>query len=112
MHSAVNWLQDGHDVWHAQFADWDPEEKEHRWDNFDGRVTLAGDAAHTMTWSRGQGLNHSLKDATQLVQAIGRFMGMAGDKTEQKVEIGNYEAEMVSRTGREVRISSMTTMAV
>ncbi|KAF2138404.1 uncharacterized protein K452DRAFT_256661 [Aplosporella prunicola CBS 121167] len=112
MKSAVGWLSDDHYVWHAQFAEWDPEEKGHRWNNFDGRVTLAGDAAHTMTWSRGQGLNNGFEDAANLVKAIGAFLGRDGNEGKQKESIDTYEAEMIPRGGRETRVSSITTTSV
>ena len=48
--SAFEWLQDDTPVWHLGLKVWDPTEEEHRWDNNKGRVTLAGDAAHPMTY--------------------------------------------------------------
>ena len=43
---------------------WDTEEV------FDGRVTLAGDAAHPMLVYRGQGFQHAVADAERFVEAL------------------------------------------
>jgi 2-polyprenyl-6-methoxyphenol hydroxylase-like FAD-dependent oxidoreductase len=48
--SAFAWLKDDQSVWYAPLTQWDPSLPEHRWDNHGGRVTLAGDAAHPMTF--------------------------------------------------------------
>lgn len=48
--SAFGWLKQGHPVWYAPLTQWDPSLTEHRWNNSGGRVTLAGDAAHPMTF--------------------------------------------------------------
>ncbi|KAK5047620.1 hypothetical protein LTR16_011103, partial [Cryomyces antarcticus] len=42
-------------------------------------ATLAGDAAHAMTYQRGQGLNHSLTDAGELCKAIRTFVAASAD---------------------------------
>jgi hypothetical protein len=36
--------------WYFHLAVWDPSLSEHNWDNKNGRVTLAGDAEHPMTY--------------------------------------------------------------
>lgn len=46
-------------------ADWDTV----AWDG-QGRITLAGDAAHAMTMFRGEGANHGITDAVELVQEL------------------------------------------
>jgi 2-polyprenyl-6-methoxyphenol hydroxylase-like FAD-dependent oxidoreductase len=48
--SAFLWLKDDQPVWYAPLTQWDPSLPEHIWDNHGGRVTLAGDAAHPMTF--------------------------------------------------------------
>jgi 2-polyprenyl-6-methoxyphenol hydroxylase-like FAD-dependent oxidoreductase len=48
--SAFAWLKDDHPVWYAPLTEWDPSLPGYRWDNHGGRVTLAGDAAHPMTF--------------------------------------------------------------
>ncbi|KAJ5393821.1 uncharacterized protein N7487_011462 [Penicillium crustosum] len=76
-----------------------------------GRVTLAGDAAHPMTFQRGQGLNHAMKDAYTACKAIESFWN-SGDFTieERAAAIQAYEEEMVMRTGEEVRLSEESTV--
>lgn len=54
-------------AWYIKLQQWDPQAPGHQWDNHGGRVTLAGVAAHPMTFQRGQGLNHSIMDASELV---------------------------------------------
>ena len=72
------------------------------WNNRNARVTLAGDAAHPMTYHRGQGLNNAIHDAAYLCDALhehchkGRPLGEA---------ITSYEKEMQER-GRAAVISS------
>jgi 2-polyprenyl-6-methoxyphenol hydroxylase-like FAD-dependent oxidoreductase len=48
--SAYAWMPDDQPVWRHGMASWDPSEPKHRWDSKHGRVTLAGDAAHPMTY--------------------------------------------------------------
>lgn len=48
--SAFAWLKDDQPVWYSPLTQWDPSLPQHQWDNHDGRVTLAGDAAHPMTF--------------------------------------------------------------
>ncbi|CBF71386.1 hypothetical protein AN6750.2 [Aspergillus nidulans FGSC A4] len=104
--SAFEWLPDDQKVWYMCLTDFDPGCDEHRWDNHDGRVTLAGDAAHAMTYQRGQGLNHSVTDAGKLATAIGEFV--SGDKKRGDA-IDEYEQEMIERAGGEVRMSTTNT---
>lgn len=87
-------------------SDFDPGASDHRWDNHDGRATMAGDAAHAMTYQRGQGLNHSINDAAQLTQAIQKFVS---GKASRADAIAAYEQEMIARAGGEVRLSTVNT---
>jgi len=126
--SAFVWLKDDHPVWYAPLTQWDPSLPEHRWDNHGGRVTLAGDAAHPMTFrmphfsrkrkgkaranikaERGQGLNSAIKDASELVIQITDFVQSKKTKLEA---IEGYEKEMIGRTGTEVRLSAENTRMV
>ena len=67
---------------------------------------MAGDAAHAMTYQRGQGLNHSVTDAAKLTEAVQQFVS---GKTTRAEAISSYEEEMVARAGGEVRLSTMNT---
>ncbi len=73
----------------------------------DGRITLAGDAAHPMTFQRGQGLNHAITDSLRLFEAIQKFWdnGQKGIALEKRADaVSGYEKEMVARSGEEVRL--------
>lgn len=104
--SAFEWLGDDHPVWQMGLTDFDPGAEGHRWDNRGGRVTVAGDAAHAMTYQRGQGLNHSVTDAAKLTEAAKAFVS---GKVSQKEAVASYEEEMITRAGGEVRLSATNT---
>jgi 2-polyprenyl-6-methoxyphenol hydroxylase-like FAD-dependent oxidoreductase len=105
--SAYERLPEDTQVWYMSMTDWDPDEKEHGWDNHGGLVTLAGDAAHTMTYQRGQGLNHSISDAGRLVTTIRNIL----DGTQRQEDaVADYEKEMIARSGEEVRMSRKNTL--
>ncbi|EDN08957.1 conserved hypothetical protein [Histoplasma mississippiense (nom. inval.)] len=48
--SAFEWASADCKVWYFGLHDFDPGAEGHRWGNLGGRVTLAGDSAHTMTY--------------------------------------------------------------
>jgi 2-polyprenyl-6-methoxyphenol hydroxylase-like FAD-dependent oxidoreductase len=107
--SAFEWLGDEQEPWYMGLTVWDPETV--KWDN-GGKVTMVGDAAHPMTYQRGQGLNHSVTDSGKLLEAIKLFAGDAAEGKEavgQKEAIEGYEKEMKARGGEEVRLSAMNT---
>lgn len=104
--SACDWLTDDQQVWYMGLSDFDPGASHHLWDNHDGRATMAGDAAHAMTYQRGQGLNHSITDAAKLADAIQSFMS---GKVSRADAIATYEQEMIARAGGEVRLSTVNT---
>ncbi|KAM0545983.1 hypothetical protein ACHAPJ_011095 [Fusarium lateritium] len=111
--SVFEWMPDDTEVWYSKLRNWDPSLPEHQWDNNWGRVTLAGDAAHPMTFQRGQGLNHALKDAFTVYKAIGVVWNQEEISAEErKRAIGEYETEMIERTGEEVRLSEKNSFAV
>ncbi|MCJ1265933.1 hypothetical protein MMC22_005815 [Lobaria immixta] len=93
-------------AWYIKLQQWDPQAPGHQWDNHGGRVTLAGDAAHPMTFQRGQGLNHSIMDASQLIKAVtGHWRSDTGLTSEARASaIDAYEAEMIARGGEEIRL--------
>ncbi|KAI3317549.1 FAD/NAD(P)-binding domain-containing protein [Xylariaceae sp. AK1471] len=111
--SVYQWMPDDADVWYSKLRHWDPSLPEHAWNGRDGRVTLAGDAAHPMTFQRGQGLNHAVQDAFTAYKAIERFWKGGTYTVEERCEaIAEYETEMISRTGEEVRLSEASSYAV
>lgn len=93
-------------VWAFTMGVWDPRTPEHLWDNRDGRVTLVGDAAHTMTVQRAQGLNHALRSARELWDAIKRFWD---GEVPRKEALDGYANEMKARAGAEVELSKANT---
>ena len=108
--SAFEWMpDDSTTIWNSKLQHWDPGEEDHRWDNHNGRITLAGDAAHPMTFQRGQGLNHAIKDAFNLIAAISKARQPDGDFSLKKRQIciEEYEREMIDRGGEEVRLGEM-----
>ncbi|KAB8293043.1 hypothetical protein EYC80_007405 [Monilinia laxa] len=74
-----------------RLGDWPCQE----WDNWGGRITLVGDAAHAMTMYRGEGANHGILDAALLIDQLKR---VKAGKITQKEAIYAYEAEMRPRT--------------
>lgn len=105
LRSAYEWLGDDvKTVYYVQLSNWDPSLPEHKWNNHGGLVTLAGDAAHPMTYHRGQGLNHAIADAGKLTELL-------SSQTVQNLAelIDEYEAEMCARGGEEVRLSEVNT---
>lgn len=111
--SVNEWMSDSNSTAsYTKLQRWDPRADGHHWDNHDGCVTLAGDAAHPMTFQRGQGLNHAITDALKLVQVIeNRWHGEKESfGREQRIEaIGEYENEMIPRSSEEIRVSEMNT---
>ena len=106
--SAYAWIDtDDLPVWYMAMTDWDPAAPDHGWDSRGGRVTLAGDAAHTMTYQRGQGLNHSVTDAAKLLAAVQSVL--RGDVAQDEA-VAKYEEEMIARAGEEVRMSTNNTL--
>lgn len=104
--SVFEWMPEDSEVWYSKLRNWDPSLPEHRWDNQQGRVTLAGDAAHPMTFQRGQGLNHAIQDAYTVCKALESFWN-GGDFTieDRSAAMEVYEEEMIARAGEEVRLS-------
>ncbi|RFU28012.1 hypothetical protein B7463_g8318, partial [Scytalidium lignicola] len=96
--SAALWMPDDTNVTYDRMAYWVPVP----WDNHDGRVTLAGDAAHPMTPHRGQGLNHAICDASHFVDAMKK---VASGAVSLKSAITAYSDEVVRRGADEVLIS-------
>ncbi|KAF2230539.1 FAD/NAD(P)-binding domain-containing protein [Viridothelium virens] len=80
---------------------WSPSQ----WDNRGGKITLAGDAAHSMLPHRGQGLNNAMQDAAELVTAISKVMY---ENVPLETAIAAYEASMIPRGAKEVELSLQT----
>ncbi|KAF4535349.1 Monooxygenase [Lasiodiplodia theobromae] len=91
-------IPEGTVVTEVKLADWPCLE----WDNRNGRVTLASDAAHAMTMYRGEAANHGLLDALLLVGALKKVYS---GEVEQQEAINEYEKEMRKRAGPAVLMS-------
>lgn len=120
--SAAEWVPKGSVCAIDQLRYWIPEP----WDNCQGRVTLAGDAAHVMmpckssalaqtmydarllsqvTYTktvRGQGFNHSMEDALKLVETIVRIR----DGADRAQVMGEYDKDVYER-GRQAVLASV-----
>ncbi|KEF61158.1 uncharacterized protein A1O9_02723 [Exophiala aquamarina CBS 119918] len=75
------------------------------WDNRDGTVTIAGDAAHSMLPNRGQGLNNAMQDAAEVVDAVKSAVSGAATL---KDAISTYEDGMRPRGAKDVALSLET----
>lgn len=80
-----------------------------KWDNHDGLVTLAGDAAHSMLPDRGQGLNNAMADARLLVDAI--ISAVVEKKSTLGEAVTAYDDEMRPRGAKEVKLSYSQALA-
>lgn len=75
------------------------------WDTKDGRITLAGDAAHPMPPHRGQGLNHAIQDAYNLVNVLTKSASEDIAKDDLAKRIQAYSNEVADRGNGEVNMS-------
>lgn len=75
-----------------------------KWNNHNGRTTIAGDAAHPISPFRGQGLNNALQDAALYVEAIGAVVSGAKSLEEAVLE---YDAEILERGRKEIGVSNV-----
>jgi 2-polyprenyl-6-methoxyphenol hydroxylase-like FAD-dependent oxidoreductase len=96
--SAFTWIPEDTLVHKADISYWISKP----WNNQDGRITLAGDAAHAMPPYRGQGLNHCICDVSHFLEKIQAILG--GDIS-QKDAITAYDDEVVKRGAEEVKCS-------
>lgn len=118
-------LPQGHSpVISINLADWCPPVDP--WENFGGRITLAGDAAHSMTMcmfppafvpalpadqpiDRGEGLNHGILDVYNLLPALEKMYDTSvttSDETRVRMDaIAFYEEEFRLRGRQAVLLS-------
>ena len=76
------------------------------WNTLDGRVTLAGDAAHPMPPFRGQGGNHAVQDAYNFVEMVKKIVEAKDNRAElQKQLIREYSDEVAKRGAAETELS-------
>ncbi|KIW01753.1 uncharacterized protein PV09_06929 [Verruconis gallopava] len=96
--SAFTWIPENTLVHKADISYWISKP----WNNHDGRMTLAGDAAHAMPPYRGQGLNHCICDVSHLLEKI---QSILNNEMGQKEAISAYDDEVVKRGAEEVKCS-------
>lgn len=73
-----------------------------------GSIVSSG-ASHWQDQDRGQGLNHCILDALNLVDAIGNWQAKQGTKVEL---IAAYDEDMIQRGAEEVRLSVKSALMV
>ncbi|OSS53927.1 hypothetical protein B5807_01314 [Epicoccum nigrum] len=96
--SAIEWIPDDTPVLKDRLNIW----KTQPWDNQEGRVTLCGDAAHAMTFHRGQGANNAFFSAHSLVEAL---KSVHDGSATLKEAITAYDESILKRGANEVQIS-------
>lgn len=98
--SALESVPEGTQCWHNQLTYWVTAP----WDNHNSTVTLIGDAAHPMTFHRGQGLNNAIHDVASLAKLLGE-KGFSTPEDGSDSAVTAYEREMWKR-GKEAVIGS------
>jgi 2-polyprenyl-6-methoxyphenol hydroxylase-like FAD-dependent oxidoreductase len=91
-------------IQHVHLESWKPELG--AWDNLDGRATLIGDSAHTMTMFRGEAFNHGIVDVQSYVSNHLPVLTGEKDIATSVDACAAYEREMVDRTRLAVGASS------
>lgn len=94
-------IPEGTPCWHNRLSYWVPEP----WDNHNGTITIAGDAAHPMTFHRGQGLNNAIQDAALIAREI-KLKGFT------PAAVDAYEKQMLPRAQEAVVSSNHNSMSV
>ncbi|OCK95368.1 uncharacterized protein K441DRAFT_717404, partial [Cenococcum geophilum 1.58] len=77
-----------------------------KWDNHNGRTTIAGDAAHPISPFRGQDLNNALQDAALYIGAIRAVVSSAKSLEEA---VSECDAEILERSREEIGVSNVQT---
>ncbi|KAK1985286.1 putative monooxygenase [Colletotrichum cereale] len=90
--SALEWTPENSPCYLDEMKYWLPSP----WETHDGRVTLAGDAAHPMLPFRGQGLQHAIIDVQKYIIALTRLRGTDNASNRKEIMIA-YGADVVER---------------
>ncbi|TFB07504.1 putative FAD-dependent monooxygenase [Trichoderma ghanense] len=98
LHDAIQAIPESSPTLHVILQDWPCQD----WNNRDGRVTLAGDAAHAMVMYRGEAGNHGILDAWHLLREIKAVY--SGGKARADA-VDDYEKEMKERATPAVLLS-------
>ncbi|GIK07571.1 hypothetical protein Aspvir_003237 [Aspergillus viridinutans] len=98
--SAGEWLNQDTPILAEKFHYW---KNITRWDNFGGKVTLAGDAAHPMVPFTAQGLNTALEDVKHFLDAIVKVVYHGADL---QTEMDAYDESAYTRGKRDIDLST------
>ncbi|KAF2227841.1 hypothetical protein BDZ85DRAFT_254975 [Elsinoe ampelina] len=102
--SLVHAVPEDTDLQEVKLEDWLPPAGD--WNNFDGKVTLMGDAAHAMVMFRGEGANHGILDVKNwLYGHLDLLKRGYWSAEEVRDATSEYEAEMKKRTKQAVLAS-------
>ncbi|PKX91319.1 FAD-dependent oxidoreductase [Aspergillus novofumigatus IBT 16806] len=99
-------IPDDTPIWEIPLACWETKP----WDNRSGTVTLAGDAAHPMTFHRGQGLNNAILDAARICAAFDNNFDGSTNSTARLLQ--DYESDVWIRGKEAVELSRENTEQV
>ncbi|KAK3986103.1 hypothetical protein QBC44DRAFT_311584 [Cladorrhinum sp. PSN332] len=103
LREAIHSVPEGTRVWHSSLTYWPTKP----WDNLNGKITLAGDAAHPMTFHRGQGLGNAITDAAEFQKCL------SSSNNNNLVEaVTKYEKELWVRGLEAVQINLENTIAI
>ncbi|KAK3346884.1 hypothetical protein B0T25DRAFT_571986 [Lasiosphaeria hispida] len=90
----------GTKMWHTRMDYWPTKP----WDSRGGLVTLAGDAAHSMTFHRGQGLGNAIRDVAELQSRLGAMASNTPAELAKAVQA--YETDLWPR-GYDVAMANL-----
>ncbi|GFF41027.1 hypothetical protein IFM58399_06125 [Aspergillus lentulus] len=97
--SAGEWLSQATPILAEKFHYW---KNITRWNNFGGKVSLAGDAAHPMVPFTAQGLNTALEDVKRFLDAIVKVVYHGADL---KKEMDAYDESAYTRGKQDINLS-------
>ncbi|KAH0015596.1 FAD/NAD(P)-binding domain-containing protein, partial [Aureobasidium melanogenum] len=106
--SAYDCLSNNLDVRFEELGLWETKE----WDCRNGRVVLVGDAAHAMPPHRGQGLNHAIQDAYNLINILIKHHNSSSATSDLPPQLQAYAQEVSVRGSEEVRLSKQNAYMV
>ncbi|KAK4225932.1 hypothetical protein QBC38DRAFT_510730 [Podospora fimiseda] len=99
---AIESIPNGTQAWHARLSYWPTQP----WDNHSSLITLAGDAAHPMTFHRGQGLGNAITDAAEFQTCL------LSSNLNLKEAVTKYEKEMWQRGLEAVKVNLENTVSI
>ncbi|KAI8314398.1 hypothetical protein K4K59_003093 [Colletotrichum sp. SAR11_240] len=98
--SVAEWVKPDTHLPIDHFGSWT---KIQRWNNFGGRVLIAGDAAHPMVPYRAQGLNNALEDAGSCVRTLINVINEGQDVVDA---VASYDKDVYERGKSEISLSN------